>query len=135
MTAPKRRRFELREAVLEEDPESKLPQYPWVNGYSGTGRAEGEVVYVNYGLHEDYALLDSLGVSVEGKIVIARYGRSYRGIKSRLAEQHGAVAILIYSDPFDDGYFRGVVYPEGAYRHPTAAQRGSVMNGAGDPST
>ncbi len=135
MTAPEERRFELREAVLEDDPTSALPQFPWVNGYSGTGDVEAEVVYVNYGLHEDYAVLDSLGVSVEGKIVIARFGRSYRGIKSRLAEEHGAVGILIYSDPMDDGWFRGDVYPEGPWRHPTSVQRGSVMNGSGDPTT
>ncbi|HEX6939862.1 MAG TPA: M20/M25/M40 family metallo-hydrolase [Longimicrobiales bacterium] len=135
MTAPDKRRFELGEAVEESDPVSALPQYPWVLGYSGTGAVEGDVVYVNYGLHDDYALLDSIGVSVEGKIVIARFGRSYRGIKSRLAERHGAVGILIYTDPMDDGWFRGDVYPEGPWRHWTSAQRGSVMNGAGDPTT
>jgi len=135
MTAPERRRFDLREVVLEEDEASLATPYPWVNGYSGAGEAEGDVVYVNYGLHEDYELLDSLGVSVAGKIVIARYGRSYRGIKSLLAEQHGAIGILIYSDPMDDGYFRGDVYPAGPYRHPSSSQRGSVMNGSGDPTT
>ncbi len=135
MTAPERRTFELREAVLEADPTSALPQYPWVLGYSGTGAVEGEVVYVNYGLHEDYEALDSLGVSVEGRIVIARFGRSYRGIKSRLAEQHGAIGVLIYTDPMDDGWFRGDAFPEGAWRHPTSVQRGSVMNGSGDPTT
>ncbi|HEX7119376.1 MAG TPA: M20/M25/M40 family metallo-hydrolase [Longimicrobiales bacterium] len=135
MTAPERRGFELREAVVASDPVSALPQYPWVLGYSGTGAVEGDVVYVNYGLHEDYARLDSLGVSVEGRIVIARFGRSYRGIKSRLAERHGAIGILIYTDPMDDGWFRGDVYPEGPWRHPTSVQRGSVMNGSGDPTT
>ncbi len=135
MTSPERRRFELKEAVLEDDPASALPQYPWVNGYSGVGEVEGDVVYVNYGLHEDYELLDSLGVSVEGKIVIVRYGRSYRGIKPRLAEERGAIGILMYTDPIDDGWFRGDVYPDGAWRHPTAIQRGSVMNGSGDPTT
>ena len=96
------------------DPTSALAQYPTVNGYSGQGDVTGEVVYVNYGLIEDYAQLDSLGVSVRGKIAIARYGRSFRGIKAREAEKHGAAALLIYSDPQDDGYVRGDVYPDGA---------------------
>jgi N-acetylated-alpha-linked acidic dipeptidase len=110
-------------------------EYPTVNGYSGTGDVTGEVVYVNYGLIEDYAQLDSMGVSVRGKVVIARYGRSFRGIKAREAEKHGALALLMYSDPQDDGYVRGDVYPEGAYRNDRGVQRGSVMNGAGDPTT
>lgn len=135
LTAPERRPLELGAVVLEEDEVSALEQYPWVNGYSGTGEADAEVVYVNYGLHEDYALLDSLGVSVEGKVVLARYGRSYRGIKSLLAEERGAVAVLIYTDPIDDGWFRGLTYPEGRYRHPSTTQLGSVMNGSGDPTT
>ena len=135
MTAPERRRFKLSEEPVDGDPESALRQYPWVLGYSGTGEVEGEVVYVNYGLHEDYEALAAAGVSVEGKIVVARFGRSYRGIKSRLAEQHGAIGVLIYTDPMDDGWFRGDVYPEGPWRHLTSAQRGSVMNGSGDPTT
>ena len=80
-------------------------------------RRRGEVVYVNYGLIEDYARLDSLGVSVRGSIAVARYGRSFRGIKAREAERHGAAALLIYSDPQDDGYVRGDVYPEGPMRN------------------
>ena len=105
------------------------------NGYSGTGDVSAPVVYVNYGLIEDYKQLDSMGVSVKGKIAIARYGRSYRGIKAREAEKHGAVALIIYSDPADDGYVRGDVYPEGPMRGETGVQRGSVMNDNGDPST
>jgi N-acetylated-alpha-linked acidic dipeptidase len=108
---------------------------PTFNGYSGTGTAAGEVVYANYGLIEDYAHLDSIGVSVKGRIVIARYGRSFRGIKAREAERHGAAALLIYSDPADDGYVRGDVYPEGPMRPPQGVQRGSIMNQDGDPST
>jgi N-acetylated-alpha-linked acidic dipeptidase len=134
--APEPKRLELREGRLPEDPTSmQHDEYPTVNGYSGTGDVTGEVVYVNYGLVEDYAQLDSMGVSVRGKVVIARYGRSFRGIKAREAEQHGAVALLMYSDPQDDGYVRGDVYPEGAYRNDRGVQRGSVMNGAGDPTT
>jgi N-acetylated-alpha-linked acidic dipeptidase len=105
------------------------------NGYSGTGDVSAPVVYVNYGLIEDYKQLDSMGVSVKGKIAIARYGHSYRGIKAREAEKRGAVALIIYSDPADDGYVRGDVYPEGPMRAETGVQRGSVMNDNGDPST
>jgi N-acetylated-alpha-linked acidic dipeptidase len=105
------------------------------NGYSGTGDVSAPVVYVNYGLIEDYEQLDSMGVSVKGKIAIARYGHSYRGIKAREAEKRGAVALIIYSDPADDGYVRGDVYPEGPMRAETGVQRGSVMNDNGDPST
>lgn len=134
--APNPKALDLREGPLPEDPTSvAYPEYPTVNGYSGTGDATGEVVYVNYGLIEDYAQLDSMGVSVRGKVAIARYGRSFRGIKAREAEKHGAVALLMYSDPADDGYVQGDVYPEGPFRNERGVQRGSVMNGAGDPST
>lgn len=134
--APEPRQLELHEGRVAEDPTTMAhDEYPTVNGYSGTGDVSGEVVYVNYGLIEDYAQLDSLGVSVRGKIAIARYGRSFRGIKAREAEKRGALALLMYSDPADDGYVRGDVYPEGPYRNSRGVQRGSVMNGAGDPST
>ncbi|HEV8234787.1 MAG TPA: PA domain-containing protein, partial [Gemmatimonadaceae bacterium] len=102
--SPQPRELSLAEPVVADDPTSKLTQYPTVNGYSGQGDVTGDVVYVNYGLIEDYAQLDSMGVSVKGRIAVARYGRSYRGIKAREAEKHGAVALLIYSDPQDDGY-------------------------------
>jgi N-acetylated-alpha-linked acidic dipeptidase len=125
----------LAEPAVPGDSQSALPQYPTVNGYSGVADVSAAVVYVNYGLIEDYAQLDSMGVDVRGRIVVARYGRSFRGIKAREAERHGAVALLIYSDPADDGYVRGDVYPEGPMRPPRGVQRGSVMNGAGDPST
>jgi N-acetylated-alpha-linked acidic dipeptidase len=125
----------LAEPAVKGDPTSLLPQYLTVNGYSGAGDVTGEVIYVNYGLIEDYAHLDSAHVSVKGKIVIARYGRSFRGIKAREAEKHGAIALLIYSDPQDDGFVRGDVYPDGPFRAPGGVQRGSVMNMDGDPST
>ena len=134
--APDPMQLELGEGRVPEDPTTmEHDEYPTVNGYSGTGDVTGEVVYVNYGLIEDYAQLDSLGVSVRGKIAIARYGRSFRGIKAREAERRGALALLMYSDPADDGYVRGDVYPEGPFRNSRGVQRGSVMNGAGDPST
>jgi N-acetylated-alpha-linked acidic dipeptidase len=129
------RELPLDEPPVAGDPTSALAQYPTVNGYSGAGDVSGDVVYANYGLIEDYAKLDSLGVSVKGKIVIARYGRSFRGIKAREAEKHGATALIIYSDPQDDGYGRADVYPAGPMRPARGVQRGSVLNVDGDPST
>jgi N-acetylated-alpha-linked acidic dipeptidase len=134
-TAPRPRALALAEPPVAGDPTSALPQYLTVNGYSGQGDVRGEIVYVNYGLIEDYARLDSMGVSVKGRIAVARYGRSFRGIKAREAERHGASALLIYSDPQDDGYVRGDVYPAGPMRNRNGVQRGSVFNGAGDPAT
>jgi len=134
-TAPTEKELSLTEPAVVGDSSTSNAQYPTVNGYSGVGEATGEVVYVNYGLIEDYARLDSLGISVRGRIAVARYGRSFRGIKAREAERHGAVALLIYSDPQSDGYVRGDVYPEGPMRNGDGVQRGSIFNGAGDPAT
>jgi N-acetylated-alpha-linked acidic dipeptidase len=133
--SPAMKELRLPEPPVAGDPTSGLAQYPTVNGYSGQGDVTAEVVYVNYGLIEDYAQLDSLGISVRGKIAVARYGRSFRGIKAREAEKHGAVALLIYSDPQEDGYVRGDVYPAGPMRNRNGVQRGSVMNVDGDPAT
>lgn len=132
---PNPRTLDLREPALALDPTSALAQYPTVNGSSGQGDVTADVVYVNYGLIEDYAQLDSMGVSVKGRIAIARYGRSFRGIKAREAEKHGAVALIMYSDPRDDGFVVGDVFPEGPMRPAGGVQRGSVFNGNGDPST
>ena len=125
----------LQEPAIPGDSTTAMPQYLPANGYSAAGTAEGEVVFVNFGLIEDYAILDSLGVSVAGKVVLARYGRSFRGIKAREAEKRGAVGLFIYTDPLDDGFARGDVYPEGPMRPTTGIQRGSVFNGIGDPTT
>ncbi len=133
--SPRPKPLPLAEPAVAGDPTSKLAQYLTVNGYSGAGDVTAELVFVNYGLIEDYAQLDSLGISVKGRIAVARYGRSFRGIKAREAEKHGAVGLLIYSDPQDDGYVRGDVYPDGPMRNRDGVQRGSVMNGAGDPAT
>jgi N-acetylated-alpha-linked acidic dipeptidase len=133
--APDPRELPLVEGPVVGDSTSRLPEVLPINGYGGTGDVTAEVVYVNYGLIEDYATLDSLGVSVRGKVAIARYGRSFRGIKVREAERHGAVALIMYSDPQDDGYVRGDVYPTGPMRPPSGIQRGSVFNGSGDPTT
>jgi N-acetylated-alpha-linked acidic dipeptidase len=134
--APNPVELDLKEGVIPEDTtSSSYPQVMAFNGYGAAGDVRGDVVYVNYGLIEDYAQLDSMGVSVKGKIAVARYGRSYRGIKAREAEKHGAVGLIIYSDPADDGYVRGDVYPAGPMRPSHGIQRGSVMNPDGDPST
>ena len=133
--APAPKELSLPEPAVDGDPTSALPQYLTVNGHSGAGDVTADIVYVNYGLIEDYAQLDSLGISVKGKIAVARYGRSFRGIKAREAEKHGASGLLIYSDPQDDGYVRGDVYPAGPMRNRNGVQRGSVFNGAGDPAT
>ena len=111
------------------------PQVPPFNGYTGDGNVTADVVYVNYGLIEDYKTLDSLGISVRGKIAVARYGHSFRGIKAREAQKRGAVGLIVYSDPQDDGFFRGDVYPTGPMRPAGGIQRGSMMNGNGDPTT
>jgi N-acetylated-alpha-linked acidic dipeptidase len=134
--APDPIELNLREGVVAEDTTSSAyPQVMPFNGYGAAGDVRGEVVYVNYGLIEDYTQLDSMGVSVKGKIAIARYGRSFRGIKAREAEKHGALGLIMYSDPADDGYVRGDVYPAGPMRPSQGIQRGSVMNPNGDPST
>ncbi len=133
--SPQPKELSLAEPPVAGDPTSKLAQYPTVNGYSGQGDVTADVVYVNYGLIEDYAQLDSIGISVKGKIAIARYGRSFRGIKAREAEKHGAVGLLIYSDPQDDGFVQGDVFPNGPMRNGNGVQRGSILNADGDPST
>jgi N-acetylated-alpha-linked acidic dipeptidase len=112
-----------------------LPAY---NAYSPSGDVTGDIVYVNFGVPGDYETLATLGIDVKGKIVLARYGGSWRGIKPKVAAEHGAVACLIYSDPHEDGYFQGDVYPDGPFRGWGMIQRGSVMDMPrypGDPST
>ena len=135
LVTPTHIRFALDEPPIPGDTTTYLTPWPAMNGTAGDGDVTAPLVYVNYGLIEDYATLDSLGISVKGKIVIARYGRSFRGIKAREAEKHGAVALIMYSDPQDDGYFRGDVYPEGPMRNADGVQRGSILNEEGDPST
>lgn len=131
-TSPVTRTFELEEPPLGGPVYRQVPQF---NAYSGNGTASGAVVYANYGLPADYAVLDSLGISVEGRIVLARYGGSFRGIKAREAEARGAAGLLLYSDPEADGFARGEVLPAGPQRPPRGVQRGSVLNADGDPST
>ncbi|HEX9189031.1 MAG TPA: transferrin receptor-like dimerization domain-containing protein, partial [Vicinamibacteria bacterium] len=141
MIAPRRLRLALEEPAVASDPTSaqKAEQLPSYNAYSIDGDVTGPLVYVNYGLPEDYEELERRGVSAKGAIVLARYGRSWRGTKPKVAAEHGAVGCLIYSDPRDDGYFKGDVFPKGPMRPKDGVQRGSVMDFAssspGDPLT
>jgi N-acetylated-alpha-linked acidic dipeptidase len=130
----------LDEPVLKEDRTSgqRDQQLPTYNAYSADGDVTAELVFVNRGIPADYEELEKMGVSVKGKIVIAKYGGSWRGIKPKVAAEHGAVGCIIYSDPKDDGYVAGDVYPEGPFRPAQGVQRGSVMDMPvypGDPGT
>jgi N-acetylated-alpha-linked acidic dipeptidase len=139
MTAPRVYHALLKEPALKEDGTSGQPdQLPTYNAWSADGNVNSELVYVNYGLKEDYEVLARYGIDVKGKIVIARYGQSWRGIKPKIAQEHGAIGCLIYSDPRDDGYFQGDVYPKGPFKNEYGVQRGSVMDMViypGDPLT
>src|SRR5882724_8861057 len=140
MTAPTRYLAKIAEPPVSIDPTSNQQneQLPVYNAYSIDGDVTAPMVYVNFGIPADYEELDRLGISVKGAIVIARYGGSWRGIKPKVAAEHGAVGCLIYSDPHEDGYFDGDVFPAGPMRPPDGAQRGSVMDMPvypGDPLT
>jgi N-acetylated-alpha-linked acidic dipeptidase len=140
MISPTKHIAGLNEFGVAGDPSSAIRKnaLPPYNVYGGDGDVTAELVYVNYGIPEDYAELARRGIDVRGKIVIARYGGGWRGIKPKLAEQHGAIGCLIYSDPHEDGYFRGDVYPKGGWRPPQGVQRGSVADMLiypGDPLT
>ena len=140
MTAPEKFTAKLNEPAIKEDAASNQQneQLPTYNAYSIDGDVTAPLVYVNYGVPTDYEELEKRGISVKGKIVIARYGGSWRGIKPKVAAERGAVGCLIYSDPKDDGYFQGDVYPKGAYRNENGVQRGSVADMPlfpGDPLT
>ena len=139
MISPGKYKAILQEPGLKEDATSgQSGQLPTYNAYSADGDVTAKLVFVNYGLPEDYDILNKLGVDVKGKIVIAKYGHSWRGIKPKVAQEHGAVGCIIYSDPADDGYFRGDVYPEGPFKNEYGVQRGSVLDMCafpGDPLT
>jgi N-acetylated-alpha-linked acidic dipeptidase len=140
LIAPTHYAASLREVPLATDPTSSQTseQLPPYNAYSRDGDVTGSLVYANYGLPRDYDELARHGIDVRGKIVIVRYGASWRGIKPRLAADHGAVGCIIYSDPRDDGYWQGDPYPIGVERNPTSVQRGSVADiptYPGDPSS
>jgi len=139
LLAPEHYTAQLKEPAVAEDPNSTdAGQLPTYNAYSADGDVTGQLVYVNYGLPADYDVLAREGIDVKGRIVIARYGNSWRGIKPKVAYEHGAIGCLIYSDPKDDGYAAGDVYPKGPYRPEQGVQRGSVMEMElypGDPET
>ncbi len=130
----------LQEPVVPDDPTSgqEAEQLPTYNAYSVDGDVTAPLVYVNYGIPDDYEHLERMGISVKGAIIIARYGASWRGIKPKVAAEHGAVGCLIYSDPRGDGYFQGETFPQGPWRPEEGVQRGSVMDMPyypGDPLT
>jgi len=130
----------LQEPALPEDPTSNQTreQLPTYNAYSIDGDVTGPLVYVNYGVPEDYEVLERRGISVKGAIIIVRYGRSWRGIKPQVGAEHGAIGCIIYSDPRDDGYTGGEVFPKGPWRPKEGVQRGSVQDSTefmGDPLT
>jgi N-acetylated-alpha-linked acidic dipeptidase len=139
LTGPTKYTALLKEPALAEDATSnQAGQLPTYNAWSADGDVTAQLVFVNYGLPEDYETLAKLGIDVKGKIAIAKYGRSWRGIKPKVAYEHGAVGCIIYSDPKDDGYTAGDVYPKGAYKNEYGVQRGSVMDMViypGDPLT
>jgi N-acetylated-alpha-linked acidic dipeptidase len=140
LTEPTKFKASLIEKPFKEDATSGqtkdvLPPY---HAYSANGDVTAELVFVNYGIPDDYEELAKLGIDVKGKIVIAKYGNSWRGIKPKVAYEHGAIGCIIYSDPKEDGYFQGDVYPKGPYKNETGAQRGSVVDlpqAPGDPLT
>lgn len=130
LTAPTQYTASLEAIPVEGDPytaqgDKLLPSY---NAFSTDGDVEAELVFVNYGIPSDYEELEKLGIDVKGKIVIAKYYGSWRGIKPKLAAEKGAIGCIIYSDPEDDGYAQGDVYPKGAFKNKTGVQRGSVMD-------
>src|SRR5947207_1559943 len=140
MTQPTRFVAKLDEPVVSVDPTSgqKIEQLPSYNAYSVEGDVAAPLVYVNYGRVEDYQQLERMGVTARGAIAIARYGGIFRGVKAKIAAEHGAVGLLIYSDPRDDGYFSGAVFPNGPMRPSDGVQRGSVEDlatASGDPLT
>ncbi len=133
-----RRPLKVTEDAISSDKDSASPDaFPAFHGYGVSGDV-GQVVYANYGRPEDFSSLEKMGIDVKGKIVLVRYGELFRGLKVRNAQQRGATGILIYSDPLDDGYGRGDVFPNGPFRPGSSLQRGSVQFlslGPGDPST
>ncbi len=139
MTEPEKMVLGRQEEPIEQDPTTKDARaLPGMNGYSPSGQTTAPVVYVNYGLPEDYEKLKEVGVEVGGKIAIARYGNSFRGVKAYVAEEHKCAGLIIYSDPADDGYVQGDPMPKGPWRPMSGIQRGSILyifKYPGDPLT
>ncbi|MCU0358773.1 MAG: M28 family metallopeptidase, partial [Cyclobacteriaceae bacterium] len=140
MSGELRYKARLEEPALKEDGTSnqKAEQLPTYHAWSADGDVSGQLVFVNYGVPDDYEELARMGIDVKGKIVIAKYGGSWRGIKPKVAQERGAIGCIVYSDPMEDGYYQGDVYPEGAFKNKFGVQRGSVMDMPvypGDPLT
>jgi N-acetylated-alpha-linked acidic dipeptidase len=138
LVTPIRLPLNQQEDILPENPYSANPAlWKGWNAYSGSGDVTAEVVYANYGTKADFEKLISLGIDIKGKIVLARYGGNFRGYKAKFAEQYGAVGLIIFTDPGDSGYAKGLVFPEGIYYNQSAIQRGSLLTAdwTGDPLT
>ena len=138
IVTPYRDVLNQKEDIIENDPYTKDPElWKGWNAFSGSGDVTAEVVYANYGRKEDFETLKSLGIDVNGKIVIARYGGNFRGYKAKFAEANGASGLIIYTDPQDSGFTKGLVYPDGPYYNPSTIQRGSLLTTdfTGDPLT
>lgn len=138
ITSPVQMTLSQQEKELDEDPFTKDSRlHLGFNAFSGSDDVTAEVVYVNYGTREDFQLLEEMGIDLTGKVVIARYGGNFRGFKAKYAEQYGAVGLVVYTDPKDNGFTRGDVYPDGPYYNETTIQRGSMLtlDWTGDPLT
>ncbi len=138
IVTPYRAVLNQKEDIIESDPYSKNSMlWKGWNAFSGSGDVTAEIVYANYGRKEDFELLTKLGVEVKGKIVLARYGANFRGFKAKFAEANGAKGLIIYTDPKDSGFTKGLVYPEGPYYNQSTIQRGSLLtlDFTGDPLT
>ena len=138
IVTPYRDLLNQKEDIIEDDPFTKNPElWKGWNAFSGSGDVTAEVVYANYGRKEDFETLKSLGIDVNGKIVIARYGGNFRGYKAKFAEANGATGLIIYTDPQDSGFTKGLVYPHGPYYNSSTIQRGSLLTTdfTGDPLT
>jgi N-acetylated-alpha-linked acidic dipeptidase len=138
IVTPSRDVLNQKEDIIPNDPFSDDPLlWKGWNAFSGSGDITAEVVYANYGRKEDFEKLKSLGVDVSGKIVLARYGGNFRGFKAKFAEANGAAGLIIFTDPKDSGYTKGLVYPDGPYYNESTIQRGSLLTTdfTGDPLT
>ena len=138
IVTPSRKVLNQKEDIIYDDPFTQNSElWKGWNAFSGSGDVTAEIVYANYGLKEDFETLKSLGIDIKGKIVIARYGGNFRGYKAKFAEANGAAGLIIYTDPKDSGYTRGLVYPEGPYYNSSTIQRGSLLTTdfTGDPLT
>ena len=138
IVTPSRKVLNQKEDIIYDDPFTQNPElWKGWNAFSGSGDITAEIVYANYGLKEDFETLNSLGIDIKGKIVIARYGGNFRGYKAKFAEANGAAGLIIYTDPKDSGFTRGLVYPEGPYYSSSTIQRGSLLTTdfTGDPLT